>query len=181
MKLWLVRHARPLVEPGVCYGASDVAADAQHTAASARALAAVLPHGAPMLHSPLQRCAQLAQTLQGLRPDLQAAPDARLAEMDFGCWEGVRWEAISKADFEPWTAAFGDYRFGGRESVNELLLRVAAALTQTRQRSQQAVWITHAGVIRAASLLAQGVRSVERAEQWPQHAPACGEWLQLEA
>ena len=28
-RLWLVRHAAPLVAPGTCYGALDVPADAQ--------------------------------------------------------------------------------------------------------------------------------------------------------
>ena len=41
------------------------------------------------------------------------------------------------------------------------------------------VWITHAGVIRAAQLLAQGVRHVERADQWPVDAPAFGQWCTL--
>jgi len=38
------------------------------------------------------------------------------------------------------------------------------------------VWITHAGVIRAATLLTQGLRQVQRADQWPIAAPAWGAW-----
>ena len=37
------------------------------------------------------------------------------------------------------------------------------------------VWITHAGVIRAATLLSQGVREVTRAEQWPSKQIAFGQ------
>ena len=46
MKLWIVRHAKPLIESGVCYGALDVAADAPHTlqAASSRPLPARFCH-----------------------------------------------------------------------------------------------------------------------------------------
>ena len=29
MTLWLIRHAQVLLPPGICYGASDVAADAK--------------------------------------------------------------------------------------------------------------------------------------------------------
>ncbi|MDP3166645.1 MAG: phosphoglycerate kinase, partial [Hydrogenophaga sp.] len=42
------------------------------------------------------------------------------------------------------------------------------------------VWVTHAGIIRAAQLLARGVRDVERADQWPLDATACGQWRTLE-
>jgi alpha-ribazole phosphatase len=180
MKLWLVRHARPLIEAGVCYGASDVPADEQATLDCARALAQVLPQGLPVLHSPLQRCTQLAQALESLRPDLHALADARLIEMDFGCWEGVRWDAIAKPAWDEWMAAFGSHRFGGRESVQELLQRVARAHLDTAQQAQDALWITHAGVIRALALLAQGVEQIEHAEQWPKHTLGFGEWLQLE-
>jgi hypothetical protein len=37
------------------------------------------------------------------------------------------------------------------------------------------VWITHAGVIRAATLIAQGVRQVRSADQWPRDVLAFGE------
>lgn len=179
MKLWLVRHAQPLVAPGVCYGASDVAADADATQACAVQLAHVLPQGLRLITSPLQRCERLAQQIQGLRPDLMLKCDARLAEMDFGCWEGQRWDAIPPAAFDAWMADFGAHPFGGRESVDALLQRVAAARAETAQQGLDAVWITHAGVIRAMDLLAQGIERLARAEQWPQHAPDFGMWRQL--
>ncbi len=182
MKLWLVRHAPPQVAPGICYGASDLAADAQATQACAAQLAALLPQGLPVLASPLQRCEQLAFALHGLRPDLVLNFDARLAEMDFGQWEGQRWDAIPREAFDAWLADFGAHRFGGRESVNALLQRVAAAHAEQAQQAietGEAVWITHAGVIRALTLLAQGITLLTRADQWPREAPGCGEWLQL--
>jgi alpha-ribazole phosphatase len=181
MKLWLVRHAQPLVEAGVCYGASDLPADAQATQACACALAELLPPGLRVLTSPLQRCTQLAQALQALRPDLPATPDARLREMDFGCWEGVRWDAIPKTAYDAWTSAFGQHRFGGRESVQELMQRVAAAQVEAVQGGGDVAWITHAGVMRAMRLLAQGIARIEHAAQWPQEAPAWGQWQLLEA
>lgn len=85
MKLWLVRHAQPLIAAGVCYGSTDVAADADATQQAALQLAQTLPQNLSMICSPLQRCQCLADCLQGLRPDLLYATDARLAEMDFGC------------------------------------------------------------------------------------------------
>lgn len=90
MKLWLVRHAQPVVEAGVCYGALDVAANAPATAVAAVALSVELPAQCEVWVSPLHRCEQLAQQLRALRPDLSFTTDVRLAEMNFGVWEGVR-------------------------------------------------------------------------------------------
>ncbi|MFZ2306702.1 MAG: histidine phosphatase family protein [Rhodoferax sp.] len=176
MTLWLVRHAKPLVEQGVCYGALNVAADAAATHEAARALAAELPPGIAVYTSPLQRCEQLTQVLRGLRPDLAYMTDVRLAEMDFGAWEGQRWDSIARAELDAWTDAFATWRCGGGECVRDFMARVAAAWDDARARDQPAVWITHAGVIRAAALLAQGQRQISRADQWPVEAPAWGKW-----
>jgi len=43
VSLWLVRHAQPLIESGVCYGALDVAADETATTQAAQALARHYP------------------------------------------------------------------------------------------------------------------------------------------
>lgn len=180
MKLWLVRHAQPLIAPGICYGATDMAADEQATLQAARELAQMVPVGVSVVSSPLQRCERLAQCLRELRPDLAYKIEVRLVEMDFGCWEGQRWDAIPKADFDRWLADFGRHRFGGRESVSELMQRVANAWDDTKQEGRDAVWITHAGVIRAATLIARGERQVARAAQWPRAAPAFGRWCELQ-
>lgn len=180
LRLWLVRHARPLAPPGLCYGASDLPADAGATADAARTLAAALPHGLPVWTSPLQRCEHLSQQLQWLRPDLALNCDERLAEMDFGCWEGMAWADIPRAALDAWTADFARHRFGGRESVAGFMARVAAALAHTRAQAAEgeAVWVSHAGVARAVQLLAQGVACPARADQWPAEAPGFGQWVQ---
>ena len=80
MRLWLVRHAEVVAAEGLCYGASDLPADAAATRDAAQALARQLPQGLPMHVSPLQRCELLAQSLKALRPDLMLKTDARLRE-----------------------------------------------------------------------------------------------------
>ena len=177
MKLWLIRHAQPLIDAGVCYGATDVAADTQATALAAQALANELPVDGVMQASPLQRCERLAQEVRALRPDLTYQTDARLREMDFGAWEGQRWDAISPEAYDAWTADFFGHRFGGRESVAEFMGRIALAWDEFQSQGQDRVWITHAGVIRAVSLLAQGCREINDAMQWPAQAPGFGQWM----
>lgn len=200
MKLWLARHAQPLIASGMCYGVTDVAADQALTLLAAEALARVLPPQTLCRVSPLQRCQQLALALQQIRPDClfnsstydDSATDLRLVEMDFGRFEGQPWAEISKAEVDAWTANFGNHRFGGNESANEVMQRVAQALQDSQaqlqalqqtqragQRVDDVLWITHAGVIRGATLLAQGVTQVETAEQWPREVPGFGEFTQL--
>ncbi|RYF42007.1 MAG: phosphoglycerate kinase [Comamonadaceae bacterium] len=178
MKLWLARHAQTLAAEGLCYGASDLAADPAATQAAALALAEAIPRHIRVRSSPLQRCAGLADALAALRPDLAWQPDARLAEMDFGCWEGRPWSEVPEEEFARWNADFLHYRFGGRESVRAFLARVEAAHADSALAAPQALWITHAGVIRAAGLLARGELPLD-ASQWPREAVSLGGWQQL--
>ncbi len=175
MKLWLVRHAQPLIAPGICYGATDVPADATATQQAAQALALALAPGIRVISSPLQRCEQLVQTLRDLRPDLTCRADVRLKEMDFGCWEGQRWDDIALHELDQWTVNFGHWRCGGAESVQDLTARVGHLWDETCAAGEDAVWIAHAGVIRSAILLSQGVREVTRADQWPSRPIAFGQ------
>jgi alpha-ribazole phosphatase len=184
MTLWLLRHAQPCVAPGVCYGVLDMAAEAEATRQAAAALAEVLPQDLSVWVSPLQRCELLAQFLRGLRPDLTFKTDLRLVEMNFGAWEGVPWADVPRTALDAWTTDFGEHRFGGIESANMVLARTRAAWSDTLAATRLsgaagAVWITHAGVIRAVSLLAQGVQRVDDAAQWPRAAPAFGQWSQV--
>lgn len=176
MNLWLVRHAAPQVAAGTCYGRLDMAADAGATRASALRLAAQLPPGIRVVSSPLQRCEQLAQALRAERPDLPYKTDARLQEMDFGQWEGRAWQAIARGELEAWTRDFASYAVGqDGESVAAFMARVAAAFDALAGQGD-AVWITHAGVIRAVELLTQGIRLPRHASQWPLQAPEYGQW-----
>lgn len=166
MNLWLVRHARVPAGGGVCYGRSDLAADALDTQAAAAALAASLPPCRVVRSSPLGRCRQLAQALAQLRPDLAASPDPRIAEFDFGRWEGCAWEAVPRDEFDRWDADFAAYRFGGQDSVAELLARVMQAIGDLPVAGD-ALWITHAGVIRAVRLIGAGGGLPRQAQDWP--------------
>jgi alpha-ribazole phosphatase len=182
-RLWLLRHARVELAPGLCYGCSEVPAHDGHTQASARAAATQLPQGLPMWVSALGRAQQMADALQDLRPDLGAPrSDRRLNEMDFGQWELQAWDAIPRDAFDAWTADFAHHRFGGTESTQAVIDRVAAALADWRALGHaQGLWITHAGVIRALQYLrTHGSVPIRNARQWPTQAPAPGGLVCLE-
>lgn len=177
MRLWLQRHARVLCEPGLCYGRSDVQADAELTRQAAAALAQALPQEVALWVSPLGRCKALADALQVLRPDLGPARiDPRLAEMHFGAWEGCLWSAIARPEFDAWTADFAQARAGGDgESTDEFVQRVAVAWDDWLASGRDAAWITHAGVMRAVRLIDSGRRGVQTAADWPAEAIAFGQ------
>lgn len=98
--------------------------------------------------------------------------------MDFGGWEGRAWADIPRPELAAWTAEFGSYRAGATgECVNSFMARVTAVFDEL---TPDTLWITHAGVIRAARLLACGLRHISRADQWPTQAPAYGQWCTLD-
>ena len=179
MSLWLVRHAQPLIESGTCYGQLDVSADLAATQACAQELVKVLPEGIAVMTSPLQRCELLAHIFIGLKPDLMVKNDPKLQEMSFGQWEGRAWADIDPAELAAWTDDFAHYRAGGTgESVTHFMARVCTAFDEL-DPAKDTLWVTHAGVIRAASLIASGIRRISRADEWPINAPSYGQWCKL--
>lgn len=183
MKLFLIRHAPVLAEAGLCYGATDLAAHHDGTLAAAAAISAaidpLLPAGMAFVSSPLQRCVVLAKSIAALRSDLPVCRyDANLAEMNFGAWEGASWQGIARSEIDAWTADFSDARAGRTgESTRLFMHRVGIAWDAWRASGSDALWVTHAGVMRAVSLLQRGVRFPVNAADWPSHPIAFGEWL----
>lgn len=150
MRLLLVRHPRPEVDPGLCYGRSDVAAEG----AELLRVRATLPAGLPTWSSPLQRCASLARALNP--PQLRF--DARLAEMDFGAWELRSWDDIPRIEVDAWAADLLHYRPGGGESVLDVARRVAAFLSDLyKEGHAEALVVCHAGTIRLLRALHTGL------------------------
>ena len=183
MKLWLVRHAPVLLAPGRCYGASNIPVDPVLTRQAAARFAPVPAQDSVLFSSPLDRTHLLALELLRLRPDFQEIHlDARLQEMDFGTWELQPWEDIPKSAFDAWTSDFSNHRFGGVESTQTVIDRVADALNDLCARGHRdVVWVTHAGVIKAVTFLFKGRgRSIHATADWPASAPAMGAWTMFD-
>ncbi|MGN6665392.1 MAG: histidine phosphatase family protein, partial [Trinickia sp.] len=120
MDLIVIRHPAPAIAAGVCYGKTDVplAGNASEAARSLVARLAALDAPLPehVVTSPLQRCAGVAHRLArqfGRVCDV----DTRLQEIDFGAWEGQRWDAIDRAALDAWAADLRHARMHGGESV----------------------------------------------------------------
>lgn len=139
MILHLIRHPKPRIDPGICYGRLDLAAE--NAEAVAHDLRARLPLGLPLWSSPLQRCRALAEHLHA-----QPVLDERLVEMNFGAWEGRAWDAIPRAEIDAWAADVAHYAPPGGESP--ILLQQRALDFVAELSVPEAVIVTHAGVIR---------------------------------
>lgn len=176
-RLWLVRHAAPLVAPGICYGRLDLQADARATEQAAQALAQALPARALLRHSPLRRCVQLAEAVCALRPELRSQADARLQEMDFGAWEGQAWDSVPRAELDAWARDLHAYAPGGGEPLAAMLARVESALQEPDPADIDRVWISHAGVARCVHWLRAHPGQMATAARWTQAAPAPGQWF----
>jgi len=159
MEITLIRHTSVDVEPGICYGQSDV-----HVAASfekeANAVRSKL-HGQTfdcIYSSPLSRCLQLADYCGYSNPVI----DKRLMEIDFGAWEMKRWGDIEDPQLQHWFDDWLDESPTGGESFNDMINRVSDFISEIKRLSYQRVAIfTHAGVIRAACIINKKISAAE--------------------
>ena len=181
MKLWLVRHAKPLVEKGMCYGRLDVSAHQSYTEIATNNLINALSESSAvqlLMTSPRQRTKHLANLL-AKRLKLDLVEEERLAEMDFGKWEGFLWEDIPKSAIDDWTEDFNNHAFGGGESTGQLLHRVWQLMQNATGKDQ--LWVTHAGVIKAVQhLIKTGDPHIKSASDWPSETIGFGDWVTVD-
>lgn len=158
MALILLRHPPLLGAEGYCYGRSQPGV--VDDTALGRALAGLQGFcGLPVSSSPSPRCLALAQRLSSavcIEPALQ--------ELDFGTWEGCRWDDISRTQLDDWAADIWHYPPGGGESARQLQARWQRLRLRWRADGEPLrVVVTHAGVIRMA-LAEAGL--IAEADRW---------------
>lgn len=170
MPVILLRHTRPAIDTGICYGRSDLDPGPDFEAAAA-AVVDSLPAVARVVTSPLRRCRLLAERIVAAR-NLALAEDARIIEIDFGSWERVPWAAIPRLELAAWAADFHGARPHGGENLTMLAERVSAALADTPASDPPTLWVCHSGVARAACAV------LGRAEGWRTELDFGG-WLDL--
>jgi alpha-ribazole phosphatase len=143
MELHLIRHPKPDVAHGVCYGQHDIglAEPAEETAARLRPL---LPAEFDLHASPLARARLLAEALGD--PLL----DERLKEIHFGEWEGRLFDDIGGA-IDDWAADPLGFRAPGGESAREMASRALGWLNGLilNRPARPVVVVAHGGPLRA--------------------------------
>lgn len=161
--LWLWRHPRAQGAEGRCIGRTDLPVDRRRAKRLAHrirrsARAAGLPR--EVFTSPLARGRAVGHVLRGF--GFVHRIDPRLAEHDFGVWDGRAWSTLSAADFAGWDADFLHHAPGGGETVAALRARAAAFAAERAGRATLVV--AHAGWVSALLSLAQ---PAPRAADWP--------------
>ena len=140
MQLFLIRHPRPLIESGICYGQLDV--DCEDPGICAKRIKPLLPENIPVFSSPLRRARRLAEALSA-----NVQIDERLREIHFGEWEEKPWSEIDCHELNAWAEDLLHFVPPGGESVAALQAR-ALDFVVTLNLPCAAV-VTHAGIMRA--------------------------------
>lgn len=149
MEVVLIRHARPDVAPGICYGSLDLALAMPVTPSPVR-IAESLARPHRIVTSPAIRARDTAAQLRASIADLpDGEVEPRLREMDFGTWEGQPWDAIPRDALDAWAADLIEARPHGGESPAQAMARVAAWADRLDAASDECLWVvTHAGPMR---------------------------------
>jgi alpha-ribazole phosphatase len=155
-QLWIWRHPRPGQVKGRCIGQTDVQADPRKARRLARQMDRHARRHGLVRHvftSHLSRSFEVGRHLRklGWRHEV----DARLSELDFGDWDGRRWDEIGAEAVQAWCQDFDQHRPGGGESV-ALLRERCVAFMQSLPAGGTACAVGHAGWINLARLCAQG-------------------------
>lgn len=149
MEVVLIRHAQPEVAPGVCYGSLDLALVLPVTPAPADIVSGLAyPHR--IVTSPATRARDTAASFDTCMKDLpRCEVEPRLREMDFGSWEGQRWDDIPRAALDQWAADLMDARPHGGENPAQVMSRIGAWADTLDIEADQRLWVvTHAGPMR---------------------------------
>jgi alpha-ribazole phosphatase len=154
---YIIRHTKPDIAQGVCYGISDLALADTFEEEFAQILS-VLPieeifsaeNPLPIYSSPLQRCAILAKNLAKKMPknNTQITTDARLQEMNFGDWEMRAWADIPENEWKIWKDDWVNTPLPNGECQKMVYDRIMACVNEIiAQNPNGAIIVTHYGGI----------------------------------
>jgi broad specificity phosphatase PhoE len=180
-RVLLVRHPPvPVRFRGLCYGASDIALDDEGLSAAAELAARVIAHladtpPATLVHSGLDRCAQVASRLAQAW-SIPARVDVRLRERDFGEWELQSWDDIHARTGDAMNGMLTDparWHPPGGETTFQMRDRVLDWHASLPRTDCIIVAITHGGPIAALLGTLRGLPVAA----WPPLIPAPGTWV----
>ena len=166
-RFWWVRHA-PVPHNGHIYGQTDLSCDCSQ-APLFTGLALQLPHSAVWVTSNLRRTHETAAAIvrAGLPgphpiPGPGAIMMADLAEQNFGEWQGLSYEELSRlrnGDFHRFWHAPARQTPPGGESFLAVAARVSRAIHRLVEAhpGSDIIAVAHGGTIRAALGLALGL------------------------
>ncbi len=155
--IYLLRHTKPHIESGICYGQSDLELDpCTKDKDIAQAIDSISHLSFSAIYSsPLKRCLYLAKEICRARENITLVVDSRVIETNFGSWEMQSWDDIHASDQgKEWFANYLENRAPGGESFNDMIERADSFFDSIKDKGNTLV-VTHDGFIRA-SLVSQG-------------------------
>lgn len=177
--LHLVRHTAVAAHwRGRCYGRSDAGLGREGREEARRIAVLLAAIGCEtVIASPLRR----ARVLGGRIARLSGRPlliEPRLAELDFGAWEGRSWDDIHRETgdaMEGLLRAPASFRPGGGETTLEVAGR-ALDWVRSLDRTRPVIAVAHGGPIAAI----RGQLGGFPVERWPSLVPSHGEVVEIE-
>jgi len=163
--LWCWRHPPARGAVGRCIGRTDLPVDPRKAKRLAhRIRRQARQHALPAVvwTSPLQRARAVGAWLR--RWGWCWYVDARLAELDFGRWDGLPWTQVPWAEVEAWQADLLHHAPGGGESLQTLAERVRSFTASLPGDPAQLV--SHGGWINALLHVPPGLQQLP-AQHWP--------------
>jgi alpha-ribazole phosphatase len=150
MRLILIRHPKPLCEKGICYGRLDLECEPHALSEAVRRLGKMAP-ASRVFTSPAKRARTLATRL-----GTQLIVDERLQELNFGEWEGRRWQDLGREAIDTWHRGLPDAAPPNGETLIAMAARCASWLENLQPSESPILAVTHAGPIRVMNAILNG-------------------------
>lgn len=164
MHIYLIRHTKPAVAKGICYGQSDL--DVVDTfRQEADVIRNCLPKDIQKVYSsPLRRCRLLAEHLFSPLP-IHFFDD--LMELHCGSWEMQHWDEIPREELLPWMEDVVQVKVPGGESYADLFDRTVKRYQLISGEQKPLAIVAHGGVIRSILAHLSGTPLKEAFERFP--------------
>jgi alpha-ribazole phosphatase len=178
MEIHLIRHTKPDIEAGICYGQSDIqlatSFDKEWTEIRKK-----LPLNVDRLFtSPLSRCTKLSERLAahfGLLPE----KDVRLMEMNFGDWEMKKWDDIDQSELNAWMNDFQIKPCPNGESYSNVTSRLKDFISDKLQEESKYLIVTHGGIIKCFHGLLNNYHGMDLPISYGEIYSFTGNWQKL--
>lgn len=145
--IYLIRHTKPEIEKGICYGQSDLDVSDSFNIEKQIVLSKIkLAVNTVFISSPLKRCYKLAEFLSG---DSSVSTDDRLMELNFGDWELKKWENINEEELKFWGDNYLYSTPPQGESFTQLHERTVNFWKELNLKEKNYVITAHDGVIKS--------------------------------
>lgn len=171
MKILFIRHTSVDVEPGTCYGQTDVPLKETFLQEAEIVKSKLSNEDIDAAYcSPLSRCVRLAKFCGFEHPII----DARLMEMNFGDWEMKKYDEIDDPRLQLWYDDYLNFAPTNGESSIEQRERLKSFLDDLKARYADSPGVTiavftHGGIIIHAMTLLQGLTYPEAFARQPQY------------